>query len=281
MADFKFLACEAKAKINLFLHVIGRRTDGYHLLQGVFAKLSLADRIRISKSDRISCHVIGPFSVIGDNIASRAAYLLQSVNDIKQGAEIFIEKNIPVAAGLGGGSADAAAVLQILSRQWCVELNAEIFNRIGLQLGADVPFCLQDSCALVEGIGEIITPIALGMTLELLLINNGEHISSKQVYTHYQRSEFTQEKQYDAHALVEHIMHGRNDLEDMVLQLYPTIREVLHVLKEQDECSAARLSGSGGTCFSIFDSKSAADNALEMLSHRFPHWWIRRETLKI
>ncbi len=173
---------KASAKLNLFLHIIGRRNDSYHLLQSLFVKLSLSDTIQVESSDKLSCDVIYNFSlnqkIIEDNIVLKAAQKLLAYINIQgraifhYGAHITIYKNIPIASGLGGGSSNAAATLQLLNEFWNLKLNEEALMNIALNIGADVPFCLSESkCSFIEGIGEKLKPFELNKKLYLVLVN--------------------------------------------------------------------------------------------------------------
>jgi len=267
----------AHAKINLFLHVIGKREDGHHLLESFFSKLSICDELRVEICDELICDISG-YKITGDNIAMDAARKLQNFANCKSGAKITINKRIPVSGGLGGGSADAAAVLQLLIKIWHVKINTQELNELALSIGADVPFCLQKENAFVTGIGEIIRPIPKsGRLLDIVLINPGYEISTKKVFRNLNKllTPANKENMYQM------IFDGRNDLEDVAIEMHKELIEVKKALTKQKNVQLVRMSGSGPTYFAIFDNTDSAKNAQNHLSMERSGWLIWQDQINI
>lgn len=268
------MIADSLAKINLFLHVVGKRQDGYHLLESLFAPLHLSDTIVISESDDVSCTVDG--ADIEDNIVIKAANLLKSDFGIKVGCKIHIAKNIPIGAGLGGGSSNAATVLKMLNALWKLNLTQEQLEKYALKLGADVPFFIGCRPAFLEGVGEKITSVNLGIELPILLINPNVHVSTKEVF---QKgfSEFTPnlEAKADQKKL---IFTGHNDLYANACLIAPEIKDVIDFLQKQSGIKVARMSGAGSTCFGIFEKSTDVSKARSNIKH---NWWSHTDLLAL
>lgn len=261
--------CEtAYAKINLALHVRARRGDGYHQLETVFAFAQDGDRLSVAPAATLSLTNEGDFgeglSASADNLVMRAATALQRVARVDQGAALRLDKRLPVAAGIGGGSADAAAALRLLMRFWQIELAPEALHALALDLGADVPACLASCSLRGEGIGDTLTPIddAALPGLALLLVNPGVACPTGPVFAHWDG--------IDRGALapggLAAALAGRNDLEAPARALVPEIDAVLAWLRRLPGARLVRMSGSGATCFALFDT-------LPALPPLPPHWW--------
>ncbi|MDJ1257495.1 MAG: 4-(cytidine 5'-diphospho)-2-C-methyl-D-erythritol kinase [Candidatus Midichloria sp.] len=277
------------AKINLFLHIVGQRGDSYHLLESLFAKLKVHDTVTVQQYNELICNTIG-HAINGSNIAIKAAEKLKDfVNlDLSQklafpsntilGASITINKRIPIGAGLGGGSADAATVLKLLVKLWNIKINKKDLNEIALSIGADVPFCLQDKAAFVTGIGEKISePLELGRKLDLVLINPGYEILAKDVYCLVKKYS----PPLDRENIYELIFKGRNDLEEIALEICKDLIEVKTALREQKNVRVVRMSGSGPTYFAIFDNANLAELAKNNLIKEHPNWLIWQDRVWI
>ncbi len=263
---------QARAKINWALEIRGQRADGYHLLDGVMQPLSLCDTLDIREAEELSLSVDGaPLSNGGDNLIIKAALALQHHTGTGKGAHIHLTKRIPMGAGLGGGSADAAAALKGLNKLWQLNLSMDTLLSIGVKLGADVPFCLMDAPMRAQGIGEILTPIPCGRTFPMLLIQPCEGLSTKEIFTAY-------------HALqpksgcVEKVMEGlaKGDLA-LMEQNAVNMLEAVSIPKKPEILQArealyahgavfARMTGSGSVVFGIFDREDTAKKAFETLS---------------
>jgi len=257
---------KSPAKINLFLHVVGRREDGFHLLESLFAPLQLADTITITESEVISCTVDG--AEITDNIVVKAAELLRNDFGISEGCKIHITKKIPIGAGLGGGSSNAATVLKMLNDFWALELSQEQLEGYAIKLGADVPFFIRCKPAFLQGIGEKITPVKLGIELPILLINPNIHVSTKEVF---QKgfSKYTPELDQNAD-MQKLVFEGHNDLYENACAIAPEVSEVIEFLQKQPGIKFARMSGAGSTCFGVFDRTESVYNAQKQVPK---NWW--------
>ncbi len=270
MADF--IAETAFAKVNLALHVRQRRADGYHALETLFAFVDGGDALRVSARDdaELRLTLSGPFADQlageGDNLVLRAARALRAAAGVQAGADIQLEKNLPIASGIGGGSADAAAALRALVRLWQVdEATIDLFA-IAQSLGADVPACLTSSTQFGSGVGEALTPSSLMLSGQaILLVNPLAPLSTADVFRGWDGVDrgALDPVQWQA---------GRNDLTDAAIALVPEIADCLAVLRAQLP-QVARMSGSGATCFALFDSKAAAQAAAQRIWEDHD-WWI-------
>ena len=253
----------APAKLNLALHVTGRRADGYHLLDSLVVFAAVGDEVTLSPGP-LSLEIHGPFAagLDGDNLCLRAARLVGAE------ARMKLVKNLPVASGIGGGSADAAAVLRGLARM------GHPLPPAPETLGADVPVCLASVPARMEGVGEIVTSLPPLPVLHLVLINPGIAVPTPPVFAALAQKDNPPLPPVpafrDARDLIGWLEKSRNDLEAPAISLAPAIRDVLDAL-HQAGAGFARMSGSGATCFGIFDTASAARQAAEAL--RRPGWW--------
>lgn len=273
----------APAKLNLFLHITGRRDDGYHLLESVFIFTDVGDDIIITPSASLSLHINGLFQPllcnepIEKNLAYRAALLLQKKYHVTAGAHIHLTKNIPVGAGLGGGSSDAAAVLKGLNTFWNLNLDLQALQKLGLMLGADVPACIAAHAAFVSGIGENITPIDFpDMPSAVLLVNPQKPLSTSMVFQYYKNNHLPFTKKIKDKIDFAAILKNHNDLEPVAIQLAPEIQTILTILNQQPDCALARMSGSGPTCFGLFNTITAAQSAEKIVRAQFPDYWIAR-----
>lgn len=269
----------ARAKINLFLHVGERRDDGYHPLQSLVVFTELGDRLSAEKSDTLSLEVSGPFaaSLAGDsdNLVLKAARALGA----KAGAKLSLTKNLPVASGIGGGSADAAAALRLLSSFWNLNRDETSLAAHAAQLGSDVPVCLQSRPCWMEGRGEIVTPLASLPPLSLLLVNPGVAVSTKAVFAGLESRSGAAMKLpsgrfHDMADLLRFLDTTRNDLEAPARKLEPVIGEVLGALAGLPGTLFARMSGSGATCFGLFPDDESSNRAASLLAATHPGWWI-------
>ena len=269
----------ARAKVNLALHVVGRRADGYHLLDSLVAFADFGDVVTVEPAPSLSLSITGPMaaglSAGPDNLVLKAAQMLGS----PLGAAITLEKRLPIASGIGGGSADAAATMQALGALWgCALPDA---GQV-LALGADVPVCLAGQSCRMAGIGDQISPLALPPA-HLVLVNPGVGLSTAAVFGALLRRDNPPlppaAPMPDAVALAAYLGHCRNDLEAPALSLVPQIGAVLAALQGQKGCLLARMSGSGATCFGLFASASAAEAAATALRAQSAAWWVQATTM--
>lgn len=282
----------APAKVNLFLQIIGRRDDGYHLLESFFAFADFGDKITVSDSDEISFSVTGPFAGICKlakcddltNIAAQAGIGLKALADTNKGASIVLEKNLPLSAGLGGGSSDAAATLKALQVLWKVEVEEKRLFPFALELGADVPACLVGEPSFVTGIGEHITTIEDFPELFCLMVNPKKPLSTPAIFKAYAAGglpfstplALTPEMNEGIWPLLE---GTRNDLEIPAKNSNPEVSEILKVLDVQKGCRVARMSGSGASCFGLFEDEGEAVIAGVEIASKNPHWWVQGSRL--
>ncbi len=258
------LAEPAPAKINLALHVRGKLPDGRHRLETIYAFCTDGDRVTASAADHLSLQAIGPFvSELGapeDNLVLKAARALREVAGVDQGAAITLAKNLPVASGLGGGSADAAATLRLLTRLWGIDPTHS--SAIAPKLGSDVLACLLSMTARGDGAGDELQLVDAGVSDKpVLLVNPRVEVSTADVFARWNGE--------DKGALGDW-WAGRNDLEPIAVEMVPLIGAVLAWLHVQAGASFVRMSGSGATCFALFDSEEARDTAAIAVPRE---WW--------
>lgn len=268
----------APAKVNLNLKITGRRADGLHELDSLVVFADAGDLLTAAPAETLSLSIEGPFAAAledeSGNLVLRAARLFGS----EKGARLSLTKNLPVAAGLGGGSSDAAAALKLLSALWDLPLpEAE-----AARLGADLPVCLRGAPARVRGIGEIVEPVTLP-GFALLLVNPGTALSTAEVFKAYAGDATpapdTPDGFADLDALLAYLQASANDLEAPAQRLRPEIAAVLAAIAETPDCRLARMSGSGASCFGIYATLDAAQAAAESVSLAEPGWWVRPAAL--
>lgn len=274
----------APAKINLTLHVRGRRADGYHLLDSLVAFAGVGDWISVRRASDITLSITGPFAngldACGENLVLRAAHYLATVTGRTDGAHIALEKNLPIASGIGGGSADAAATLMALGQLWDENLAQISDADLAAKLGADVPVCLRRTPTFMRGIGEDLTPAPDLPPAWLVLVNPGKPLATQDVfaalngrYTDPAPAAFFQSLRTAAD-LARELAKARNDLAAPAAELMPDIGEMLEALEATPGCLLARMSGSGSTCFGIFEDSGAAGAAADAIRARRPGWWV-------
>ena len=262
MQDFQtFLA---PAKINLFLHIIGRRADGFHNLQSVFQLLDFHDDIHIKVTSNKQIKRLNHLENVPESqdLCVRAAQALQIATGCQQGAEINIEKRIPMGGGLGGGSSDAATVLLALNHLWQLNLSRQQLIQIGLTLGADVPVFIFGQTAWAEGVGEILSAIDLPKSQQecyYVVLTPDEHVSTMQVFANPRLTRDTKPLKIADFSSGTNSSSFRNDLETIVCEDFPTVATTLDWLKPYGE---ARMSGSGASVFVAVNSKQKADEIL-------------------
>jgi 4-diphosphocytidyl-2-C-methyl-D-erythritol kinase len=267
----------AHAKVNLFLHLLGRRPDGYHLLDSLVVFPAIADRLTATDGDDLSLTLEGPFAPAlaaePDNLVLRAARALAAEAGVAPRAHIVLRKNLPVASGIGGGSADAAAALRLLCRLWCI---APDLAPLAATLGADVPVCLAGNASRMAGIGERLTQAPTLPDCGVVLVNPGIAVPTAEVFRARQgpwsAPAILPSAWPDAAAMAADLAGHRNDLQPPAVALYPSIGAVLDALAVTPGCLLARMSGSGATCFGLFATAAVATHAADTL--RRPAWWI-------
>ena len=275
----------APAKINLALHVTGRRADGFHELDTIAVFADLGDRLTVSPASGLSIEVEGPFAhhaPAGDgNLAMLAARALAAAdaNSSLRGAKLRLCKEIPAGAGFGGGSADAAAALRLLDKLWCLGTSDGALAGIAVALGADVPMCLDGKGLRARGRGERMVPIKGWPELPLVLIWPGVQVSTAAVFAALDRRENPPLPELtDAKTVADvarYLKGCRNDLEAPALAIAPAIGATLDRLHSTEGCLLARMSGSGSGCFGFYPTPEAADTAAQAIRLAEPAWWVR------
>jgi 4-diphosphocytidyl-2-C-methyl-D-erythritol kinase len=282
----------APAKINLTLHVVGRRPDGYHELESLVAFSRSGDSLSLEPEEECKLHVGGPMAeATGDperNLVLKAARdLAERIEGLKLGA-FYLTKNLPVAAGIGGGSSDAAATLRLLARANGLAQDDPRLLDAAQATGADVPVCVAARARMMTGIGERLGPVLLLPPLPALIVNPRQPLETKAVFARMKiaagaRTGFGPHPQITSglsyEALLAALRKGRNDMEDAACVLVPVIGDVLPILAAAQGCRLARMSGSGATCFAIFTSCRAAGRAKKTILEAHPNWWVKSALL--
>jgi 4-diphosphocytidyl-2-C-methyl-D-erythritol kinase len=284
------LADNAPAKVNLTLSVIGRRPDGYHDLESLVAFAAVGDELSLTPGGELALTVSGPGAAqagdAADNLVVKAALALAARVPALRLGTFHLDKRLPVAAGLGGGSADAAAALRLLARANGIAVyDARLFEA-ARATGADVPVCLDPRPRLMRGIGDVLSAPLTLPPLPAVLVNPGVAVATKSVFVRWtpaaEPAAFDLTKFGAALSRDECLqllaLHG-NDLEAPAIALEPTIAEVLAALRALPGCRLARMSGSGATCFALFVSAAAAIAGAQTLSAAHLQWWVRATAL--
>ncbi|MBJ6124247.1 4-(cytidine 5'-diphospho)-2-C-methyl-D-erythritol kinase [Microvirga splendida] len=286
------LATRAPAKINLTLHVLGRRADGYHDLESLVAFAGTGDDLRLEPGTGLALHVDGPTAPLAgsdaDNLVMKAARLLADrVDGLKVGT-FHLTKRLPVAAGIGGGSSDAAAALRLLARLNGLPVSHPAVREAARLTGADVPVCLEPRARMMRGAGEELGPALILPRLFGVLVNPRVPVETPAVFKALglQPGQGLSVAAHPAHeasspdALLTLLNKARNDLEPPALKVQPLIGEALGLIAETDCCRLARMSGSGATVFGLYDDcEAAAEGARQIRSLR-PHWWVKATSLR-
>lgn len=266
----------APAKINLALHVRKRRSDGYHALETAFAFATSGDEVSVEADYRISLSITGPFAAgleaDKDNLVLRAANMLADHVGVSTGAKLRLTKNLPVASGIGGGSADAAATLRMLNRFWDLHLPLSGLINIGKQLGADVPACILGKTSIGRGRGDELSLVEDNDLAgrPLLLVNPLKPVSTGAIFGAWDKVDRGAMPEGSASEI---LAKGRNDLQPLAMTLCPEIGGILDALTPLASSGLARMSGSGATCFALFDDDAARDAAAQEIARIFPGYW--------
>lgn len=284
--DMNHVRVFAPAKINLFLHVTGKRADGYHLLESLVAFADIGDHISVSPALAFSLKIDGPFAkdlqTESDNAVLKAARFFQNFCGTSSAASITLTKNLPIASGIGGGSSDAAATILALQTLWRSTHTPDSVS-LAAQLGADVPVCLQGTPTIMRGIGEELQPIPKFPACHVVLINPGQGLSTADVFRAraglYSAPVNVGDGWDDALHLTQFLQTTRNDLMAPALKIMPEIDTVLSALTATNGCLLARMSGSGATCFGLFNNPDQARHAADTIAAAHPSWWTRHGTL--
>lgn len=265
----------APAKVNLSLHVTGQRPDGYHLLDSLVCFADFGDQISLQRAESTSLTVSGPFA---QGVPTDASNLILKAVSFFEGAPlvaVHLDKRLPAAAGIGGGSADAAATLRLLAA-----LTRQPVPVNTAHLGADVPVCLFDSAVRMQGVGEVISPLRSFPKLPAVLINPSVAVPTPKVFKALVSKDnppMGQIPPFEGRAdCIDWLAEQRNDLQPPAVSAFPQIAQVLVAL---DQARLTRMSGSGATCFGLFDTMDAAKNAAHQIAMAHPEWWVQACTL--
>lgn len=282
----------APAKVNLTLHVLGRRSDGYHEIESLVTFADVGDRLTFVPGDRLALDVTGPTAAAAgaghDNLVLTAARaLVERVDGLRVG-RFVLHKQLPVAAGLGGGSSDAAAALRLLARHNNLPLDNTHLLAAARATGADVPVCFNARARMMRGIGELLSEPMVLPELPAVLVNPGVSVPTRDVFAALaalalagpaQPDDFVA-IEADAASLVSLLTARRNDLEIPAIRIQAIIADVLGELQASPHCLLARMSGSGATCFGLFGSAGTANEAAQRLQAAHAGWWVRATTLR-
>jgi 4-diphosphocytidyl-2-C-methyl-D-erythritol kinase len=287
---------DARAKVNLTLRVVGRRVDGYHELESVVAFADCADRLSLTPSPELQLVTTGPLAqacgAAADNLVLKAARLLgERVPNLRQGG-FTLDKVLPVAAGIGGGSADAAAALRLLARHNGLAVDDARLVEVARLTGADVPVCLPSRACVMTGVGESLSPLDLPK-LPCVMVNPRVAVATKDVFaalglrhgellvgaSDVLEAPGWPEAGASVEDWVEALAAASNDLEAPAMRVQPVISEVISALNATNGAWLARMSGSGATCFAIYENTAEAGRAAEKIRLDHPGWWVHAGTL--
>ena len=276
MPTRKTIKVTAHAKVNLTLHVVGQRANGYHEMQSLVCLTEFGDQIHLTPAVNFSFQVIGPYAagipVDESNLVVQATKFMAKKHSKTLDCQIILEKNLPMASGIGGGSSDAAAVIRALSQYWSVPLpNTDEL----MALGADIPVCLTTGLTLMEGAGEDVTQLSAAPNWGLVLVNPNVGVSTPAVFNAL-NSKHNPPMQNVAENCVDITWLGdqRNDLEPPAIAMAPEVVAVVDAISATLHCQMARMSGSGATCFGLFANTEHANAAAERLQGAHPNWWV-------
>lgn len=276
------------AKINLFLHISGKRDDGYHTLDSLVGFLDIGDTLEVTEAQEFSLTADGPYAgelpPVEDNLVTRAARALEDATGNAADFNFHLTKYMPAASGIGAGSADAAAAIRALATFWQIG-DTEMLYDIALKLGADVPVCLKAETSYVSGVGEVIEPLGLLPDAAVLLVNPGVAVSTGKVFAALEQV-YTKKKMErrgfpSRDDMVAFLGQAKNGLTDAAISLAPEISDALDALRAQEDCQLARMSGSGATCFGIFKRMEHAESAADAIEAAHADWWVQPARLML
>ena len=270
---------KASAKVNLCLQIVGQKSNGFHLLDSIVGFTEFGDHLSFKKSDELALTMKGAFSdqipVDKSNLILKAAELLRTINNIKAGAHITLTKNLPPSAGLGGGSSDAAATIRGLSRLWGTDL-PDIDDL--MKIGSDLPVCINQKTQHMKGFGEVLEEINTFPNLPILLVNPLKKVSTQTVFRMLKNKKNPPLSKYEKlfqtkKDWINWLLLQRNDLMEPAVKVEPVISEVLRLISKQISVEKVSMSGSGATCFGIFENKQDCDLAMKRVRLERPDWW--------
>lgn len=278
------LETHAPAKINLYLHVTGKRDDGYHLLDSLVTFTNIGDRVSLEEANEFTFTIDGPMGEAlsrhnqEDNLVVRAAKMLAAKLDKPLNVHINLTKKLPLASGIGGGSTDAAAALRLLAVHWGLAPNAAVLHEVGAALGQDIPCCIEAKNCYFRDIGNVMDEADELSPTHLVLVNPGHDLSTPSVFK-ARTGDFTPANRlarmsYSTEDLALELKKRSNSLTEAAISLCPSIQEVLDVLEASEGCLLSRMSGSGATCFGMFSNRAMARQAAAAIMEAKPTWWV-------
>mgnify|MGYP000397999203 CR=1 FL=1 len=277
----------ASAKINLDLRITGRRDDGYHLLDSIVAFTDFGDELTAELSDQLEIEISGPFAsdleVSDNNLVLKAAKCVCDEVGVEANIKFHLVKNLPVSSGIGGGSADAAAAMKLTCELLSLNIDDTVFQKLAVQLGADVPVCLVSRTSHMCGIGDEINPLNLQSEFHILLVNPGVSISTPDIFNHYA----SLGQDFDSQRLISNneihlplimsvLKDSRNSLQASTCALNNQVLDVLCVLEQTDGVLLNRMSGSGATCFALYKTLNDCARAAEEVQRYNASWWVQQ-----
>jgi len=267
----------APAKINLFLHVVGKDEKNYHLLESLVAFANYSDVISVSPSDTYQFTIDGPFKKslsAENNLVMKAKDALAALTQTDLNCHITLTKNIPIGAGLGGGSADAAATVKALIQFFDLRINKDDLDDMLLSLGADVPMCFESKTAFIQGVGEQITILDISKPIYAVLVYPNIHCDTKEIFARYD-AKFSTPIEFKNQQFEFLINHRKNDLTNSAIAAHPEIQSVLNTLNIAPNHTSLGMSGSGSTCFATFKNEQDSKKAAEEIAKNNPNWWVK------
>ena len=271
----------APAKINLDLLITGKRDDGYHLLDSIVVFADYGDELFVEKNNELTLDISGPFaeslSTDKDNLVLKAARLICEECNVEPNLKFHLVKNIPVASGIGGGSADAAAALKLTIETLSLNITQKRLDEIALSIGADVPVCIRSETSRMMGIGELLAPMSLKSPLFGVLVNSGAAISTPYIFREYAKNmDKHDHRDFEISSIItnELLKDSYNSLEQIASKIEPNIVTTLVTIKSTDDVIYSRMSGSGATCFGLYATREKASLASLKIKNNHPLWWV-------
>jgi 4-diphosphocytidyl-2-C-methyl-D-erythritol kinase len=283
---------KAYAKINLYLEINKKLSNGYHEIDSLIAFTDIYDTLTFKISDKIKLKIIGPhknqFNELDNNLIIKAARFIQDILNTKLGVEITLNKKIPIAAGLGGGSSNAATTILQCIDLWQPNEKITIDNKqIAYALGADVPIFLNARSSIIKGIGDSFKPLSYLPASWILIINPNVQIITKDIFTSftgpYKKNNYinSTDQIIDFSSFVFFLKNRENSLTNTVIKKNPIVKEVLDELNNTDAAKIVRMSGSGPSCFALYSNKQEMDIAYNYIKNKKPLWWLKKSALRV
>lgn len=270
----------APAKINLYLHITGRRDDGYHFLDSLVAFTNIGDELSLEESEDFNIKICGPMAAAlsGENLVEKAVKLLSNAVKTPLKVSIKLTKTLPIASGIGGGSSDAAAALRLLAEHWGINQDDPVLYQIAASLGQDIPCCIPRKTCYFRDIGNVTDAGPLLPHTNIVLVNPNKALPTPAVFKarqgNFDPAARLERVPKDAADLALLLSTRKNSLTDAACQLMPEISQMVFWLNSSQNCLLARMSGSGATCFGLYPDKSSALKAAEFIKASNPDWWV-------